>query len=112
MPGCHTQLQLWLDGAWWLWLDGDGGVKSTLIMRQLTNATLDGCRGSGFGRKEAKDLYNEVNVDGNDDVSLEEFELWWVALSVQRLVDRCWLVLAGVGWCWLASHSRSLSSGG
>ena len=40
---------------------------------------------AGFTTKEAKEMFDKVDVDGGGSVSLEEFEKWWIVTQRQEV---------------------------
>eukprot|EP00798_Chlamydomonas_sp_ICE-L_P004960 gene4960-34740_t len=51
--------------------DGSGSLDEDEFVAVLSTA--------GFSFAESLQIFNEVNTDGDDGVSLEEFETWWIA---------------------------------
>eukprot|EP00798_Chlamydomonas_sp_ICE-L_P024922 gene24922-10573_t len=50
--------------------DGSGSLDEDEFIEVLRTA--------GFSTKEAQEIFLEVNIDGDDEVSLGEFEVWWI----------------------------------
>lgn len=47
-------------------------------------AYLMSCTLAGFGADEARDIFNQVDLDGGGSVGLDEFEKWWMETQHQQ----------------------------